>query len=81
MQKVGTFGSLGPISMIQPPFCSSCVALQYEPRIKFFHQAVPKLQDIRYWENSMHPLGVSFPRPLNPPTSQDSGYTANNIWV
>ena len=48
-QKVGTFGSLGLISMIQPPFCSSCVALQYEPRIKFFHRAVPELQDIQYW--------------------------------
>ena len=40
-QKVGTFGSLGPISMIQPPLCSSCVALQYEPRIKFSIEQFP----------------------------------------
>ena len=31
VQKVGHLGLLGPIPMIQPPFCSSCVALQYEP--------------------------------------------------
>ena len=41
-QKVGNFGSLRPIPMIQQPFCSSYVALQYEPGIKFFYRAVPK---------------------------------------
>ena len=34
-QKVARFGSLGLIPMIQPPFNSSCVALQYEPGAKF----------------------------------------------
>ena len=33
-QKVTRFGSLGPIPMIQPPFNSACVALQYEPGTK-----------------------------------------------
>ena len=37
LQKVGYLGSLGPIPMIQPPFCSSCVALQYGPGTKFFY--------------------------------------------
>ena len=36
-QKVARFGLLGPIPMIQPPFNSSFVALQYEPGAKFFH--------------------------------------------
>ena len=43
VQKVARFGSLGPIPMIQPPFNSSCVALQYEPGTKFFHRVVPEL--------------------------------------
>ena len=34
-QKVGHLGSLGWISMIQVPFNSSCVALQYETGTKF----------------------------------------------
>ena len=42
-QKVVRFGSPGWIPMIQAPFCSSCVALQYEPGTKFFHRAVPEL--------------------------------------
>ena len=41
-QKVARFGSLGLIPMIQPLFNRSCVALQYEPGTKFFHQAVPE---------------------------------------
>ena len=36
-QKVVRFGSLGWIPMIQVPFNSSCVALQYETGTKFFH--------------------------------------------
>ena len=46
-QKVGHLGSLGLISMIQLPFCSSCVALQYEPEMKFFHWVVPELCDLQ----------------------------------
>ena len=42
-QKVVRFGSLGWIPMIQVPFNSSCVALQYETGTKFFHRAVSKL--------------------------------------
>ena len=42
-QKVGHLGLLYPIPMIQQPFNNSCVALQYEPGTKFFHQAVPEL--------------------------------------
>ena len=37
VQNVGHLGSLELIPMIQPQFCSSCVALQYEPKTKFFH--------------------------------------------
>ena len=40
--KVVRFGSLGWISMIQVPFNSSCVALQYETGTKFFHLVVPE---------------------------------------
>ena len=46
--KSGALGSLGPIPMIQPPFCSSCIALQYEPGTKFFHRAVPEIHDIKF---------------------------------
>ena len=43
--KSGTFrfGSLGWIPMIQVPFYSSGVALQYKTGTKFFHRAVPKV--------------------------------------
>ena len=50
-QKVRHLGLLRPIPMIQPPFCSYCVALQYEPGMKFFHQVVPELCDIKKPEN------------------------------
>ena len=44
-QKVVNLGSLvGPILMLQSPFNSSCVTLQYEPGAMFFHLAVPKLR-------------------------------------
>ena len=33
--------------MIQVPFNSSCVALQYETGTKFFHRAVLELHDIK----------------------------------
>ena len=46
-QKVGHLDLLGPIPMIQPPFCSSCVALQYEPGMKFFHRMVPVLHAVK----------------------------------
>ena len=46
-QKVVHFGSLGWIPMIQVPFNSSCVALQYEIGTKFFHWAVPELYGIK----------------------------------
>ena len=58
-QEVGNFGSLGPIPMIQQPFCSSCVALQYEPGTKFFHRAVPELHGIQKSEISVQPRGIS----------------------
>ena len=45
--KVGNFGSLQLIRMIQPPFYSTCVALQYEPGTKFFHRAVPELHAVK----------------------------------
>ena len=47
-QKVGNLGSLGLIPMIQLPFNSTCVALQYEPGTKFFYQAVPELHALEY---------------------------------
>ena len=40
MQKVAHFGSPGWIPMIQIPFSSSCVALQYETGTRFLHLAV-----------------------------------------
>ena len=58
-QKVDNLGSLGPIPMIQPPFNSSCVALQYEPGTKFFHRAVPEIQDIKNHKIQALPCGVS----------------------
>ena len=49
-QKVGHLGSLGPI---QPLFCSSCVALQHEPGMIFFHRAVTELCDLQKSEISV----------------------------
>ena len=46
--KVGNLGFLGPISMIEPPFNSTCVALQYKPGTKFFHRVVPELRTLNY---------------------------------
>ena len=46
-QKVARFGSLGWIPMIQVPFNSSCVALQYKTGTKFFHRAVPKVHAVK----------------------------------
>ena len=34
-KKRERFGSLGPIPMLKHAFCSSCLALQYEPGMKF----------------------------------------------
>ena len=45
--------------MIQAPFDSSCVALQYETGTKFFHRAVPELHDIKNRKNSLSPRVVS----------------------
>ena len=59
VQNVARFCSLGPIPMIQSPFNSSCVALQYESGTKFFHQAVPESHDIQSLENSVQLCGVS----------------------
>ena len=59
-QKVGHLGLLGLIPMIQPPFCSSCVALQYEPGMKYFHQTVPELCDIKNQKISAQPCDVIF---------------------
>ena len=33
--------------MIQVPFNSSCVALQYETGTKFFHSAIPELHAVK----------------------------------
>ena len=38
--------------MIQAPFNSSFVALQYKTGTKFFHRAVPELHGIKKLENS-----------------------------
>ena len=46
-QKVVHFGSLGWITMIQAPFNSSCVALQYETGTKLLHRVVPKLHAVK----------------------------------
>ena len=46
--KKGNFGSLRWIPMIQIPFNSSCVALQYETGIKFIHQAIPELHVVNF---------------------------------
>ena len=48
-QKVVRFGSPGWIPMIQAPFNSSCVALQYETGTKIFHRAVPELHAVQYY--------------------------------
>ena len=46
-QKVGHLGSLGWIPMIQVPFNSTCIALQYDTGTKFFHRAIPELHAIK----------------------------------
>ena len=48
VKKIVRFGSLGPIPMIPPPFCSSCVALQYETGTKLFHRAIPELCAVKF---------------------------------
>ena len=44
--------------MIQAPFNSSCVALQYETGTKFFHRAVPELHGIKKQKISVQPRGI-----------------------
>ena len=44
--------------MIQVPFTSSCVALQYETGTKFFHRAVPELHIIENHKISVQPHGI-----------------------
>ena len=39
-------GIFRPILMIQLPFYSPCVALQYEPGTKFFCRAIPEIHGI-----------------------------------
>ena len=51
-QKVARFGSLGLIPMIQVPFNSSCTALQYKTKTKFFHPAVPELHGIEKFQHN-----------------------------
>ena len=58
--KSGTFWFPEWIPMIQPPFCSSCVALQYETGTKVFHRAVPELCNIKNHEIPALPHGVSW---------------------
>ena len=53
------FGLLGLTPMIQPPFRSSCAALQYEAGTKFFRRAIPELHDIKQSEIPAQPRGVS----------------------
>ena len=43
--------------MIQAPFNSSCVTLQYETGMKLFHRVVPEISDIKNLNNSV-PLRV-----------------------
>ena len=57
-QEVGHLGSLGWIPVIQVPFNSACVALQYETGTKFFHRAVPELHGIGYHKFSVQPRGI-----------------------
>ena len=45
--------------MIQQPFCSSSVALQYGPGTKFFYQAVPELHSLKKSEISVQLRGIS----------------------
>ena len=44
--------------MIQGPFHSSCVALQYKTGTKFFHQAVPELHGIKNQKISVQLRGI-----------------------
>ena len=57
-QKVVCFGSLGWIPMIQVPFNSSCVALQYKTGTKFFNGAVPELYGIKNQKISVQLCGI-----------------------
>ena len=44
--------------MIQVPFNSSCVALQYETGTKVFHRAVSELYGIENHKISVQPRGI-----------------------
>ena len=44
--------------MIQAPFNSSCVTLQYETGTKFVHQAVPELHGLENHKISVQPHGI-----------------------
>ena len=57
-QKVVRFGSPGWIPIIQAPFNSSCVALQYKTGTKFFHRAVPVTHSIKNQKISVQPCGI-----------------------
>ena len=62
VQKVGNISSLGPIAMIQQPFCSSCVALQYEPKTKFSIELFPSYTLSKLVQNfiSTHYKGLTY---------------------
>ena len=61
-QKVDNLRSLGPIPMIKLPFNSYCIALQYEPGTKLFHQAAPELQSHKQSEISVQ-CNLDYPDP------------------
>ena len=44
--------------MIQVPFHSSCVAVQYKTKTKFFHRVVPELHGIKNRKISVQPRGI-----------------------
>ena len=58
--RVDNVGSLEPIPMIQQPFNSSCVALQYEPGTKFFYSAVPELHAVQVTRAKTYKLKIIF---------------------
>ena len=56
--KSGAFRFLGWIPMIQIPFNSSCVALQHETGMKFFHRAVREVHGIENNKFLVQPRGI-----------------------
>jgi hypothetical protein len=60
VQKVGQIGTLGWIPTIQPPFNSSCAAVQYETGTNLSHLAVSEIHAIENLKISVVVFSISY---------------------